>query len=88
MVLVKLRKSHTFLGAYVPLTAEGKIVVDGVLASCYADFNHDLAHLTMKPMQRFSAVMDCIFGEDTGYSVYVSTLRHMGMMLLPDLQSY
>ena len=41
-----------------PLTKEGKIVVDGVLASCYADFHHDMAHLTMTPMHSLSAVME------------------------------
>ena len=30
---------HYFPGAYVPLTVEGKIIVDGVLASCYADLS-------------------------------------------------
>ena len=39
-----------FLGAYVPLTADGNIVVDQILASCYASFDHDLAHLMMMPM--------------------------------------
>ena len=33
------------LGAYVPLTEDGNILVDGVLASCYASFDHGLAHL-------------------------------------------
>ena len=73
-----------FAGAYVPLIAEGKIIVDGVLASCYADFHHDLAHLTMAPMQKFPEFIEWLFGEDIGYPVYVSTLRKMGMMLLPD----
>ena len=39
-----------FLGAFVPLTMKGNIVVDGVLASCYASFDHDLAHFVMTPM--------------------------------------
>ena len=33
----------------MPLTEEGNIVVDGVLASCYASFDHDLAHIAMVP---------------------------------------
>ena len=53
-------------GAYAPLLAEGRIMVDGVLASCYADFHHDLAHLMKIPMQRFPVLMKWIFGEDTG----------------------
>ena len=71
-------------GAYVPLTKEGKIMVDGVFASCYADIDHDIAHLTMVLMQRFPAAMEWLFGEDNGYPVYVSTLRLLGMILLPE----
>ena len=40
---------------------EGRIIVDRVLASCYADFPHDLAHTVMTPMQRFAAAMEYIF---------------------------
>ena len=78
----------SFLGAYVPLTNNGKIVVDGVLASCYADFDHELAHFTMTPMQRFPDVMVWIFGEDTGFPVFVSTIRELGMLMLPFRQYF
>ena len=40
-------------GAYDPLTTDGKILVNGIQASCYAEFHHDLAHIVMTPMQRF-----------------------------------
>ena len=73
-----------FLGAYVPLTKEGKIIVDGVLASCYANFHHDLAHLTMLPMQQLSEVLEWIIGNDTGYPVYVSTAGVIGRFILPN----
>ncbi|CAF1121737.1 unnamed protein product [Didymodactylos carnosus] len=47
VVDVKLRKSEGF---YAPLTSTGKIVIDNVLASNYADVkNHYLAHIAMKP---------------------------------------
>ncbi|CAF1500928.1 unnamed protein product, partial [Didymodactylos carnosus] len=47
VVDVKLRKSEGF---YAPLTSTGKIVIDNVLASNYADIdNHYLAHVAMKP---------------------------------------
>ena len=71
------------LGAFAPLTTEGMIMVDGVLASCYASFHHDLAHLTMIPMQRFSEVLEWTFGDDTGDSAFVSTVKELGMFLLP-----
>ena len=80
----KENSTHIFPGAYVALTTEGKIIVDGVLASCYADFYHDLADLTMAPMQRLPAVLEWIIGDDAGFPAYVSTLRKLGMMLLPD----
>ena len=75
-----------FAGAYVPLTTEGTIVVDEMLASCYADFDHDLAHLIVKPMQKFAEMMDWIFGNELGFPVYVGTARQLGKLILPDGQ--
>ena len=40
-------------GAFTPVTMEGNIVVDGVLASCYAFADHDLAHIGITPMRWF-----------------------------------
>ena len=67
-----------FSGAYVPLTKEGRIIVDGILASCYADFHQDLAHVAMIPMQPFSKVMGLILGNDTGFPVYVNIAMRTG----------
>jgi len=39
-------------GVYAPLTVAGTIVVDGVVASCYAHtHSHKAAHAAMKPMR-------------------------------------
>ena len=46
---------------------EGNIVVDGILASCYASADHNLAHLGMTPMRWFPDIVDSIFGNDHGY---------------------
>ena len=75
-----------FVGAYVPLTIEGKIIVDKILASCYADFTHDLAHLTITPLQSFSEIMEWIFGNELGFPVYVYTARELGKLILPNGQ--
>ena len=77
-----------FIGAYAPLTTEGTILVDGILASCYADCHHDLAHLSITPMQKFTEVMEWIFGTDFGFPVYVVTANQLGQLMLPDGQHW
>ena len=67
---------------------EGGIVVDEVLASCYADFGHDLAHIMMTPMQWFSGKIEWIFGDDTRFQVYVSMFRELGILMLPYMQYF
>ena len=79
---------YFFLGAYVPLTNDGKIVVDGVLASCYADFDHDLGHITITPIQWFPEIIRQIFGDDAGFPVFVDMARELGMMMLPHGQYF
>ena len=62
---------------------EGNIVVDGVVASCYASSDHDLAHFAMTPIRSFPKIMELIFGEDRGNSVYTKTAESLGKWLLP-----
>ena len=47
------------------------MLVDGVLTSCYASIDHDLAHITMTPLRWFPEIMKYIFGDDIGFPVYV-----------------
>ena len=72
-----------FSGAYVPQTQEGNIVVDGVLASCYASFHHDLAHIAMTPIRWFPGIIEWIFGENNGTPTYVDIVGDLGRLLLP-----
>ena len=60
-------------GAYAPLTIEGNMMVDGVLASCYAFTDHDLAHIVMTPIQWYPQTIQWIFGDDGGFSAFIRT---------------
>ena len=70
-------------GAYVPLTKEGNIMIDGVLTSCYSSFQHDLAHIGMTPVQWFPGVMKWLFGVDGDILAYVSITKELGRFILP-----
>ena len=74
---------NSFLGAFMPLTMEGNIMVDGILSSCYASFDHDLAHFAMIPMQWFPQMIKWIFGEDNGSPIYVNIVKGLGRLGLP-----
>ena len=63
---------------------EGNIVVDGVLASCYPSAFHDLAHIAMTPAQWFPNVMEWVFGESNGFSVFVAIIEHVAKWVLPE----
>ena len=71
------------VGAYVPITVEGNILVDGVLASCYPSIDHDLAHIGMTLVRWFPKIIDWVFGEDTGFQVFVGTAEELGRLILP-----
>ena len=62
---------------------EGNIVVDGVLASCYASFDHNLAHLAMAPIRWFPDVVEWIFGDEWGTMGFIKIAKHFGQLVLP-----
>ena len=47
---------------------EGNIVVDGVLASCYASYDHDIAHFSLAPLLWFPGIVDAVFTADPANS--------------------
>ena len=69
------------LGAYVPLTMEGNIMVDGVLASCYASTDNSLAHIGMIHVRWFPKTMEWIFGDENELSIQVKILEEVGRWL-------
>ena len=80
------REKHIIFvpGAFAPLTTDGNIIIDGVLASCYADVDHDLSHLLMIPMCWCKEAVEWIFGFDTGFPVHISIVRELSTLLLPE----
>ena len=50
---------YSIAGAYVPLTMEGNIMVDGILASSYP-VNHDLAHIVMTQFLWFPEIIEWV----------------------------
>ena len=73
----------------MPLTMEGNIVVNGVLASCYPSVPHDLAHMGMTPIRLFPSIFEWIFGNNNGLSVIVKVAEDTGKITFPyDQQNF
>ena len=60
---------------------EGNIMVDGVLAYCYASIHHDLGHIGITPIRLFPEEMEMIFGQEN--QGYVDITTEMGKLILP-----
>lgn len=81
-------------GSYAPLTAHGTVVVDGVLASCYAAVEeHRWAHWAFAPLRLSHALTPAswwrwiladsnITSHQDGIHWYPKMLLHVGMWLL------
>ena len=66
---------------YVPLMMEGNIVVDGVLASCYALIQHDVFHVVAAPIRWFPEMTNWIFGENNRFAGYTDVLIDLARLL-------
>ena len=58
-------------------------MVDGILASCYASFDHDLAHITMAPIQWSPEIIEWIIGKEKGSLAYANIAKEFGRWMLP-----
>ena len=58
-------------------------MVDGVLASCYAIVDHNIAQIVMKPIQWYPHVIELVFGDESEVSAYINVARSLGKWVLP-----
>lgn len=58
-------------------------MVDGILASCYAFTNQDLAHIGMTPIYWFPGVTEWIFGDNNGSPLFIKIAEDVAGMILP-----
>ncbi|XP_069580767.1 tiggy-winkle hedgehog protein-like [Brachyistius frenatus] len=78
-------------GSYAPVTSHGTIIVDRVLASCYAVVeDHDLAHWAFTPVRLWRSVLSLVgmvkvlggVHQADGVHWYPGILHHVGSWLL------
>ena len=81
-------KNSFSIGAYVPLTKEGNIMVDEVVASCYPSADHDMVHIAMAPIQCLPHTTEWIFGEENGFQGYVKIIEVFTKLMFPYGQIY
>lgn len=70
-------------GAFAPLTQQGTLVVDGVVASCYAVLEqHSLAHWAFSPLRLLHRWTGSTGSHSDGIHWYSQLLHWLGRMLL------
>ena len=63
------------------MTEGGNVVVNGVLASCYATANHGMAHFAMMPLQWYPEIIKLVFGNYNGSPTYVGITKDFVKMI-------
>ncbi|XP_008279010.1 sonic hedgehog protein [Stegastes partitus] len=90
-VTVKRIYTQTDEGSFAPVTVQGTVVVDQVLASCYAVIeDHDLAHWALAPVRLahwvssllFSSQQPPVSAQSDGVHWYSKILYQLGTWLL------
>ena len=66
----------------------GNIVIEGVVSSCYALYNYDVAHIALTPIRLLPRFTEWVFGNDMGGQTFVEIAKYLGNFALPLLQSY
>ena len=61
--------------------------MDGVVASCYAYFSHDLDHITMTPMRWFPETMRLVFGDGDGFPMFIQLAMDVARVVTPVYQN-
>ena len=77
-VASRVNKVESFVdaGVYAPLTAEGTVVVDGVVASCYAEVqSHNMAHMAIWPYRMWKQYVDSATYTTQDMPIYVKFLQ-------------
>ena len=70
-------------GAWAPLTMEGTLLVDGVLASCYASFPHTLSDLLLAPVKALPRLLldDETSQHNDGVRTLVDLMKRAGSVI-------
>ena len=71
------------VGAYAPLTAEGTVIVDGIVASCYAYVpSHYASHIAVWPYRMWKSYIDSS-ADTSAMPAYIQFLETFALPLIP-----